>query len=116
MEITRHEFVKDSLATLGFLALPGGRFAAPAGWKRTIGVRPCSSLGTKGKSISTMKMAGLAPLRQCLSGWTTFIVFPLPRNGAGMEIVKMGAASNLCRGAVSTTMSGALANIKQKTG
>ena len=53
MEITRHEFVKDSLATLGFLALPGGRFAAPAGWKLTIGVRPCSSLGTKGRAIAT---------------------------------------------------------------
>ena len=33
MEMTRREFVKDSLATLGFLALPGGLFAAPAGWK-----------------------------------------------------------------------------------
>ena len=33
MEMTRHEFVKDSLATLGFLALPGGLFAAPADWK-----------------------------------------------------------------------------------
>ena len=31
--ITRREFVKDSLAALGFLALPGGLFAAPAGWK-----------------------------------------------------------------------------------
>lgn len=33
MEMTRREFVKNSLATLGFLALPGGLFAAPAGWK-----------------------------------------------------------------------------------
>ncbi len=48
MELTRREFVKDSLAyllsaanrasggyrsALGFLALPGGLFAAPAGWK-----------------------------------------------------------------------------------
>ena len=33
MNLTRREFVKGSLATLGFLALPGGLFAAPAGWK-----------------------------------------------------------------------------------
>ena len=33
MKMTRREFVKDSLAALGFLALPGGLFAAPAGWK-----------------------------------------------------------------------------------
>lgn len=33
MNLTRLEFVKDSLAALGFLALPGGLFAAPAGWK-----------------------------------------------------------------------------------
>ena len=33
MDMTRREFVKDSLAALGFLALPGGLFAAPAGWK-----------------------------------------------------------------------------------
>ena len=33
MNLTRREFVKESLATLGFLALPGGLFAAPAGWK-----------------------------------------------------------------------------------
>ena len=33
MEITRREFLKESLATLGFLALPGGLFAVPAGWK-----------------------------------------------------------------------------------
>ena len=33
MELTRREFVKDSLAVLGFLALPGGLFTAPAGWK-----------------------------------------------------------------------------------
>jgi hypothetical protein len=33
MNLSRREFVKDSLATLGFLALPGGLFAAPAGWK-----------------------------------------------------------------------------------
>ena len=31
--ITRREFVKDSLASLGFLAFPSGLFAAPAGWK-----------------------------------------------------------------------------------
>ena len=31
--ITRREFVKDGLAALGFLALPGGLFAAPADWK-----------------------------------------------------------------------------------
>ena len=31
--ITRREFAKDSLAALGFLALPGRLFAAPAGWK-----------------------------------------------------------------------------------
>ena len=27
MELTRREFVKESMATLGFLALPGGLFA-----------------------------------------------------------------------------------------
>ena len=31
MSVKRREFVKDSLAALGFLALPGGLFAAPAG-------------------------------------------------------------------------------------
>ena len=31
--MNRREFVKDSLAALGFLALPGGLFAAPPGWK-----------------------------------------------------------------------------------
>ena len=31
--ITRREFVKDSLAALGFLALPGGLWAAPTNWK-----------------------------------------------------------------------------------
>ena len=33
MNLTRREFLKESLATLGFLALPGGLFSAPAGWK-----------------------------------------------------------------------------------
>ncbi len=33
MNLTRREFVKESLVTLGFLALPGGLWAAPAGWK-----------------------------------------------------------------------------------
>lgn len=33
MDMTRREFVKDSLAALGFLALPGGLWAAPTGWK-----------------------------------------------------------------------------------
>ena len=33
MEMKRREFVKDSLAALGFLALPGGLFAAPLDWK-----------------------------------------------------------------------------------
>ena len=33
MEMTRREFVKGGLAALGFLALPGWLFAAPAGWK-----------------------------------------------------------------------------------
>lgn len=31
--INRREFVKGGLATLGFMALPGGLFAAPQGWK-----------------------------------------------------------------------------------
>ncbi len=33
MNLTRREFVKGGLAALGFLALPGGLFAAPAGFK-----------------------------------------------------------------------------------
>ena len=33
MNPTRLEFVKGGLASLGFLALPGGLFAAPPGWK-----------------------------------------------------------------------------------
>ena len=33
MNLTRREFVKGSFAPPGFLALPGGLFAAPAGWK-----------------------------------------------------------------------------------
>ena len=33
MTFSRREFVKGSLASLGFLALPGGLWAAPAGWK-----------------------------------------------------------------------------------
>ena len=35
MEMLRREFVKESLASLGFLALPSGLFAAPTGWKPT---------------------------------------------------------------------------------
>ena len=77
MEMNRREFVKGGLATLGFLALPGGLFAAPEGWmfrgkpdngvttveipiselpagtELTIAVRSVSSLGTKGKTIGT---------------------------------------------------------------
>ena len=33
MSVNRREFVKDGLLALGFLALPGGLFAAPPGWK-----------------------------------------------------------------------------------
>ena len=33
MEMNRREFLKGGLATLGFLALPGGLWAAPAGFK-----------------------------------------------------------------------------------
>ena len=33
MDFNRREFVKCGLASLGFLALPGGLFAAPPGWK-----------------------------------------------------------------------------------
>ena len=33
MEMNRREFLKGGLATLGFLALPAGLFAAPLGWK-----------------------------------------------------------------------------------
>ena len=35
MDLTRREFVKGGLASLGFLALPGGLYAAPSGWKLT---------------------------------------------------------------------------------
>ena len=34
METTRREFLKESMAALGFLALPGGwLFASPPSWK-----------------------------------------------------------------------------------
>ena len=33
MNLTRRELTKGGLASLGFLALPGGLYAAPAGWK-----------------------------------------------------------------------------------
>ena len=34
LKVSRREFLKDSLAALGFVALPGGfLFAAPEGWK-----------------------------------------------------------------------------------
>ena len=45
MAMTRREFVKDSLAALGFLALPGGLWAAPAGWKPAKGKKPNLVLG-----------------------------------------------------------------------
>ena len=35
MNLSRREFLRESMAALGFLALPGGMFAAPAGWKPT---------------------------------------------------------------------------------
>ena len=33
MKLTRREMLRGGLSALGFLALPGGLFAAPAGWK-----------------------------------------------------------------------------------
>ena len=81
MELTRREFLKESLATLGFLALPGGLFApllghplrgqpsaggySHAGW--TIAVRPVSSLGTKGKAIIATTGSGQfsGPVKLC---------------------------------------------------
>ena len=33
MKTSRIEFFKESLASLGFIALPGGLFAAPPKWK-----------------------------------------------------------------------------------
>ena len=33
MKSTREEFIKGALSASGFLALPGGLFSAPAGWK-----------------------------------------------------------------------------------
>ena len=91
MTLNRREVLKGGLATLGFMALPGGLFAAPAGWKPkksvyargycmgighepeggvttleipqselpagkllSIAVRPCSSLATRGKPITTI--------------------------------------------------------------
>lgn len=59
MEMTRREFAKESLVTLGFLAHPAlSRFALAspggcAGKKLAVAVRPVSSLGTKGKIIGT---------------------------------------------------------------
>ena len=59
MEMKRREFMKDGLATLGFLAHPAlSRFALAspgecAGEKLAVAVRPVSSLGTKGKTIGT---------------------------------------------------------------
>ena len=52
MELTRREFLKESLATLGFLAHPAlSRFALAS--LGGYAVRPISSLGTKGKTIGT---------------------------------------------------------------
>ncbi len=48
MNLTRREFAKGGLAAF---EIPSDQL--PARKKLTIGVRPCSSLGTKGKSIST---------------------------------------------------------------
>ena len=61
MELARREFLKESMATLRFLALPGRLpltvdipiSELPAGKTLTIAVRPISSLGTKGKAIAT---------------------------------------------------------------
>ena len=44
MEMTRREFATSGLALLWFLALPSGK-------ELTIGARPCSLLGIKGKEI-----------------------------------------------------------------
>ena len=33
MKLTRREMLRGGLSALGFLALPGGLWAAPAGWK-----------------------------------------------------------------------------------
>ena len=33
MKLNRREVLKGGLASLGFVALPGGLWAAPAGWK-----------------------------------------------------------------------------------
>ena len=33
MKLNRREVLKGGLSSLGFVAMPGGLFAAPAGWK-----------------------------------------------------------------------------------
>ncbi len=49
MELARREFLKESMATLGFLALPGGLFAVPTGWKPN-GKKPNLVLGVMSDS------------------------------------------------------------------
>ena len=49
MELARREFLKESMATLGFLALPGGLFAVPTGWKPK-GKKPNLVLGVMSDS------------------------------------------------------------------
>jgi predicted phosphodiesterase len=49
MDLTRREFVKGGLASLGFLALPGGLFAVPTGWKPK-GKKPNLVLGVMSDS------------------------------------------------------------------
>ena len=49
MELARREVLKESMATLGFLALPGGLFAVPTGWKPK-GKKPNLVLGVMSDS------------------------------------------------------------------
>ena len=68
MELARREFLKESMATLGFLALPGGLFAVPTGWKPK-GKKPNLVLGVMSDSHLRVGYDAVTPGRAfpCLS-------------------------------------------------
>ena len=71
MELARREFLKESMATLGFLALPGGLFAVPTGWKPK-GKKPNLVLGVMSDShlrvgYDAVTPAARSPISTCRS-------------------------------------------------